>query len=99
MSLPTPYYETDLGRLYCGDCLDILPHLEPVDLVLTDPPYGIGYVHGGGGGGLVGRQLLGPVQEVRWRQRQRELRCGIIWPLVVVLLSRHVSPLSSTDVR
>lgn len=35
-----PYYETELGKLYHGDCLEILPHLEPVDLVLTDPPYG-----------------------------------------------------------
>ena len=28
--------------LYCGDCLDILPTLEPgsVDCVVTDPPYG-----------------------------------------------------------
>ena len=38
-----PYYETPLGKLYHGDCLEIMPHLEPVDLVLTDPPYGIGY--------------------------------------------------------
>ena len=38
----TPYYETELGRLYHGDCLEIMPMLEPVDLVLTDPPYGIG---------------------------------------------------------
>jgi len=35
----TPYFETDLGKLYHGDCLEIMPHLEPVDLVLTDPPY------------------------------------------------------------
>lgn len=41
MTLPKPYYETELGRLYHGDCLEILPHLEPVDLVLTDPPYGV----------------------------------------------------------
>jgi len=34
-----PYFETELGKLYCGDCLDIIPELEPVDLVLTDPPY------------------------------------------------------------
>ena len=34
-----PYYETDLGVLYHGDCLEIMPHLDPVDLVLTDPPY------------------------------------------------------------
>jgi DNA modification methylase len=41
MGLPKPYYETDLGKLYHSDCLEILPHLEPVDLVLTDPPYGV----------------------------------------------------------
>jgi len=38
----TPYYETELGKLYHGDCLQIMPELEPVDLVLTDPPYGFG---------------------------------------------------------
>jgi len=38
--LPKPYYETPLGKLYHGDCLEIMPYLEPVDLVLTDPPYG-----------------------------------------------------------
>jgi site-specific DNA-methyltransferase (adenine-specific)/modification methylase len=32
--------------LYLGDCLEIMPTLEPVDAVVTDPPYGIGYVHG-----------------------------------------------------
>jgi DNA modification methylase len=37
-----PYYETELGKLYHGDCLEIMPELEPVDLVLTDPPYGVG---------------------------------------------------------
>ena len=41
--MSTPYFETELGKLYCGDCLEIMPGLEPVDLVLTDPPYGIGY--------------------------------------------------------
>jgi site-specific DNA-methyltransferase (adenine-specific)/modification methylase len=32
-----------IGRatLYLGDCATILPTLEPVDLVCTDPPYGI----------------------------------------------------------
>lgn len=29
-------------HLYLGDCREILPHLPKVDLVLTDPPYGIG---------------------------------------------------------
>lgn len=29
--------------LYQGDCMDIMPTLGPVDAVVTDPPYGIGY--------------------------------------------------------
>ena len=38
---PEPYYQDSHCTIYHGDCLDILPHLEPVDLVLTDPPYGM----------------------------------------------------------
>jgi site-specific DNA-methyltransferase (adenine-specific) len=34
-----PYYEHNGITIYHGDCLDILPHLPKVDLVLTDPPY------------------------------------------------------------
>lgn len=30
-------------RLLLGDCLEILPELGPVDAVVTDPPYGIGF--------------------------------------------------------
>lgn len=37
------YYQDDWCTIYHGDCRDILPHLEKVDLVLTDPPYGIDY--------------------------------------------------------
>ena len=36
-----PYYETALGKLYHGDCLTIMPQLEPVDLVVTSPPYNV----------------------------------------------------------
>jgi site-specific DNA-methyltransferase (adenine-specific)/modification methylase len=32
--------------LHLGDCREILPTLEPVDAMVSDPPYGIGYVHG-----------------------------------------------------
>jgi len=37
------YFETENGILYCGDCLEIIKGFpkENVDLVLTDPPYGI----------------------------------------------------------
>ncbi len=37
------------AELYCGDCAVILPQLEPVDLILTDPPYGIKADKGSGG--------------------------------------------------
>ncbi len=36
-----PYYDRNGITIYCGDCRDILPLLPKVDLVLTDPPYGI----------------------------------------------------------
>lgn len=32
--------------LYLGDCLEILPTLEKVDAVITDPPYGVGIDYG-----------------------------------------------------
>ena len=44
MSL-TPYFQTKNGVLYHGDCFKILPEIsnESIDLILTDPPYGINY--------------------------------------------------------
>jgi len=39
-----PYYQDKWVTIYHGDCREILPQLDvKVDLVLTDPPYGIGY--------------------------------------------------------
>src|SRR3990167_2253339 len=37
-----PYYEEPGITIYHGDCRDILPNLDTVDLVLTDPPYLVG---------------------------------------------------------
>ena len=34
-----PYYQDEWVTIYHGDCREILPQLEKVDLVLTDPPY------------------------------------------------------------
>lgn len=39
-----PYYDNGAVTIYHGDCRDILPTLtEPVDVLVTDPPYGIDY--------------------------------------------------------
>ena len=43
MSLPKPYYEDEARGIliYHADCREILPLLPKVDLLLTDPPYGV----------------------------------------------------------
>ena len=38
-----PYYQDDYCTIYHGDCRDILPQIDKVDLVLTDPPYEISF--------------------------------------------------------
>ena len=61
--LPTPYYDQDNITIYHGDCREILPYLPKVDLVLTDPPYGINIVKVGGGkpfGKVGGRNWIQP---------------------------------------
>jgi site-specific DNA-methyltransferase (adenine-specific) len=40
--LPEPYYRESGLTLYCGDCFELLPEMPNCDLVLTDPPYGVG---------------------------------------------------------
>lgn len=36
------------ATLYLGDALEIMPELVGIGAVLADPPYGNGYIHGGG---------------------------------------------------
>lgn len=59
-----PYFQDDDVTIYHGDCREILPQLDvKVDLVLTDPPYGIGKdgqkQSTGGHGGRKGYDFLG----------------------------------------
>ena len=42
--IPEAIYERDGIAIYHGDCHDIVRRLAPeADLVLTDPPYGMGW--------------------------------------------------------
>lgn len=43
MSLPEPYYQDESCTIYNADCKELLPELGRFDLLLTDPPYGIGF--------------------------------------------------------
>jgi site-specific DNA-methyltransferase (adenine-specific) len=39
----TPFYQDESCVIYHGDCREVLPFLPKTDLLLTDPPYGIGF--------------------------------------------------------
>lgn len=59
--LPVPYFQDEWSTIYCGDSPDIAPLLTGIDAVISDPPYGIGYQHSGGGGGKHHRINLVPI--------------------------------------
>ena len=89
----TPYYSEDGITIYHGDCLEILPQLpeDSVDLVLTDPPYGMEYhsgryKHGNPHGKLKGDTEY-PVNTIR--ECLRLARAGVLafcrWDNLAVL--------------
>jgi DNA modification methylase len=41
-----PYYQDASVKIYHGRCEDVLPYLEDVGGIVTDPPYGVGYDYG-----------------------------------------------------
>lgn len=45
---PKPVYRTDLGALFNGDCLAVLPVIkdETVDTIFADPPFNLGKTYG-----------------------------------------------------
>lgn len=54
---PTKVIEAYNGRkayLYQGDCRDVMPHLQPVHTILTDPPYGLSFMGKGWDRGVPG---------------------------------------------
>jgi site-specific DNA-methyltransferase (adenine-specific) len=52
-----PYYQAAHITIYNAACMDILPTLGRVGMVLTDPPYGVGYADWDNG-----------IQELDWLQ-------------------------------
>jgi site-specific DNA-methyltransferase (adenine-specific) len=43
-----PVFQTDLGALFAGDCLEVLPQIasNSIDTVFADPPFNLGKVYG-----------------------------------------------------
>lgn len=79
-----PFYQDEWVTLYHARCENVVPLIETssVDLVLTDPPYGINY-QGGGGGNLI-----------HSKQRRKQIRvAGDDMPFdpAHLLVFRHVA--------
>lgn len=53
----------DRQTIFHGDCRELLPELPKVDLVLTDPPYGLGICKKGS---------VGKNTKTKWKHRMRE---------------------------
>jgi site-specific DNA-methyltransferase (adenine-specific) len=69
-----PYYDHAGITIYHGDCREILPGLEPADLVLTDPPYGIANVWKGGLGHGWGKARDESALRNEWDQLPPDVR-------------------------
>jgi len=65
------YFKTKKGVLLCGDCLEIMKKFPEnrVDLVLTDPPYGIGITKQKAIGGGSIRGKVKQINTVNWDRK------------------------------
>lgn len=75
-------------RLILGDCREILPTLGKIDAVVTDPPYGIGFVHSGKGGKLARSTSFGGVA-IAGDDRPFEPEEFLCFPRVVLFGANH----------
>lgn len=73
-----PYFEEGGIVIYHGDCREILPALPKVDLVLTDPPYGIGAAKRG----TIGTSKNGQVKDYGKSDWDNEPPPAWIWGLL-----------------
>jgi site-specific DNA-methyltransferase (adenine-specific) len=80
VSTPHIYYQDEQSTIWLGDCRDVLPQLGAVDLVLTDPQYGLGDKWQGGGGSKKSHWRFDPREAQEWDQ-------GTL-PIVLTLPSR-----------
>ncbi len=81
------YYQDEAVTLYHGDCARIVPTVEACDLLLTDPPYGIGRDGSKASSGSHGGRKAYEFKEwdserpPRWliEMLLTKARCHIIW--------------------
>lgn len=91
-TLPKPYFQDDAVTIYHGDCREIVPLLGRFDAVITDPPYGIGYVHSGRGGCAARSTRFGGVS-VRGDNEPFDPRPWLSFPSVILWGANHYADL------
>jgi len=69
--------------LYLGDSMKILPALEQVDMVCTDPPYKL---TSGGGTPANGRRMSGKFNNSNYNNKGSIVQCNIKWAEFLPLL-------------
>ncbi len=74
---PAPIFVTDLGALFRGDCLELLPGFRDacVDTVFADPPFNLGKEYGGNV-----NDLKTEVDYLKWCRRWIDECCRILKP-------------------
>lgn len=103
-----PYYQDSAVTIYHGDCRQIVPKLGRFDLLLTDPPYGTGWVRGGGKVGEFNAKHEKPEWDVfstDWIAAINAKQFAIFSPVgriddtCAAFSARHVSYYRKTNVR
>lgn len=87
-----PYYEEDGIVIYHGDCREILPQLEPVDLVLTDPPYNCGKDYGSYKDNLSDSDYVDFMSNVASQSRRLAMNQAWVAPRYKMLMWLNIFP-------
>ena len=65
--------------LYSGDCLKIMPSLDPVDAVIADPPYASGGMYRGDRVAPPARKYMSSEQEHKWQTFAHDAKDQRVW--------------------
>ena len=92
-----PYYVDDWVCIIHGDCREVLPGLDGVNVVISDPPYGINFNHSGSHGRFNGQgQTIAAGKRGAWPitgdDRPFDPSPWLVFPNVILWGADHFYP-------